>query len=79
MIGTRMPRARGRSRTWLPDSSGMCVTANCKEPPLDFAGGKLGLMRNGGTAFAEFDDTDGTTMRGRSATFRLTRVDPCLP
>jgi hypothetical protein len=61
------------------DTYAHCVAANCKEPPLDFdfAGGKLGLLRNGGTPFAEFDDLDGTTAGGRNPTFRLTRLDPC--
>jgi hypothetical protein len=56
-----------------------CVAANCSQAPLDFdfAGGKLGVTRNGGTAFAEFDDSDGSDMGGRGPTFRLSRLDPC--
>jgi hypothetical protein len=56
-----------------------CVAANCSQAPLDFdfAGGKLGVARNGGTAFAEFDDSDGSDMGGRGPTFRLSRLDPC--
>jgi hypothetical protein len=56
-----------------------CVDANCGQAPLDFdfAGGKLGVARNGGTAFAEFDDSDGSDMGGRGPTFRLSRLDPC--
>jgi hypothetical protein len=57
-----------------------CVAANCNQAPLDFdfAGGKLGVARNGGTALAEFDDSDGSDMGGRGPTFRLSRLDPCL-
>jgi hypothetical protein len=56
-----------------------CVAANCNQAPLDFdfAGGKLGVARNGGTALAEFDDSDGSDVGGRGPTFRLSRVDPC--
>jgi hypothetical protein len=56
-----------------------CVAANCGQAPLDFdfAGGKLGVARNGGTALAEFDDSDGSDMGGRGPTFRLSRLDPC--
>jgi hypothetical protein len=73
------PGTEGLSVPQAFDTYAHCVAANCKEPPLDFdfAGGKLGLMRNGGTVFAEFDDLDGTAVGGRSATFRLTRLDAC--
>jgi hypothetical protein len=56
-----------------------CVAANCNQPPLEFdhAGGKLGIARNGGTALAEFDDSDGSSMGGRGPTFRLSRLDSC--
>jgi hypothetical protein len=56
-----------------------CVAANCSQAPLDFdfAGGKLGVARNGGTALAEFDDSDGSDIGGRGPTFRLSRLDAC--
>jgi hypothetical protein len=57
-----------------------CVAANCSVPPLDFdhAGGKLGILRDGVTVGA-IDDVGGETQGGRSPTFRLSRLDPCVP
>jgi hypothetical protein len=56
-----------------------CVTFNCKLAPVDFdfPGGKLGVLRDGGTALGAIDDATGAEAGGRSPTFRLTRLDAC--
>ena len=56
-----------------------CVAANCDVPPVDFdyAGGKLGLLREPGGALGAIDDLDGSDQGGRAPTFRLTRLDAC--
>ena len=56
-----------------------CVAANCDQPPFDFdySGGKLGVARDGG-GVGSVDDLGGEVEGGRSPTFRLTRLDPCL-
>lgn len=56
-----------------------CVAANCEQPPIDFdfAGGTLGVQRDGGGVLGAVDDAGGEMVGGRSPTFRLTRLDGC--
>lgn len=57
-----------------------CVAANCDTPPLDFdfAGGTLGVQRDGGGVLGAIDDLGGESEGGRSPTFRLSRLDACV-
>lgn len=55
-----------------------CVTANCHLEPVifEFAGGKLGVRRDG-VSVGAVDDLGGEAVGGRSPTFRLDRMDTC--
>jgi hypothetical protein len=56
-----------------------CVAANCDDPPMDFdfAGGTLGVQRDGGGTLGAIDDLGGDAVGGKSPTFRLSRLDAC--
>jgi hypothetical protein len=56
-----------------------CVAANCSQAPLDFdfAGGRLGILRDGGGVLGAIDDLGGEYEGGRSPTFRLSLLDAC--
>jgi hypothetical protein len=55
-----------------------CIAANCgiaTPVDIDFAGGRLGVARDGGTVLGAIDDLGGEAVGGRSPTFRLTSLD----
>jgi hypothetical protein len=73
-VGTDLAAGEGAFATYAE-----CTAANCQDLPVefDFAGGTLGVARDGGGVLGAIDDSGGEAFGGVSPTFRLSRVDPC--